>query len=631
MENPPTQSDKPEFTVLIVDDDLRILHSLKRLFRHEPFAVESADSGGKALELLEHLSDVAVIISDQRLPVMGGSEFLQLSRNLAPDAIRILLTGYSDINATISAINEGGASRYISKPWEDEVLLQTVRDNVRNYSLLKENRRQQEIITAQNRQLQEWNDTLKQRITLQTSKIRSQFSELQELSRHQRETLQGVITVLTELMEMRSPVRRRHADNIMAIAAAMAKGLALPAEEQEQIKMAALLHDIGKNVLPDVVLARDVADLDQFPFAEKQKYLEHPVLGQAALNIVEELRPVGVMIRHHHEYYDGNGFPDGLSGTRIPIGSQLIALADELDNELSRNFGRNTLEKTMAAIAVHVGTRFSPEYFPLLKRAAHELHEKLYGYVEQELEAASAKLNHGTVDSDLYHLVTTDESSKSDAAEIMKVFSAMAAGRIEGDIMLLNYYHEIPVNQKAAIVEVETSRVEFQVHELQAIIIKLDKRAIIQSDHFKNGLSVYADLSYVNVARKIALLRNFKYAEVHAMRREVIRVKVTESLPVTFSFENISITGNIVDISETGISINVNTTRVVPAYQAGLLSFMLSGTPLKVPGVHIRTIPKENAGQLMTCTMQLGKVENTTLNAFIYKCQVQIIQSLKDH
>lgn len=115
------------------------------------------------------------------------------------------------------------------------------------------------------------------------------------------------------------------------------------------------------------------------------------------------------------------------------------------------------------------------------------------------------------------------------------------------------------------------------------------------------------------------------------MRREVIRVKVTESLPVTFSFENISITGNIVDISETGISINVNTTRVVPAYQAGLLSFMLSGTPLKVPGVHIRTIPKENAGQLMTCTMQLGKVENTTLNAFIYKCQVQIIQSLKDH
>lgn len=143
-----------QYTVVMVDDEPNILQSLKRCFRREQYTVVFAGSGAEGLKLVAATPDLAVIVSDQRMPEMNGSEFLTRSRELAPDAIRMLLTGYSDMETTVAAMNEGGATHYIGKPWEDSALLQTVRDGVRHYHLTMENRRQQEIITQQNRELQ---------------------------------------------------------------------------------------------------------------------------------------------------------------------------------------------------------------------------------------------------------------------------------------------------------------------------------------------------------------------------------------------------------------------------------------------------------------------------------------------
>ena len=143
-----------QYTVVMVDDEQNILQSLKRCFRREQYAVVCAGSGAEGLKLVSATPNIAVIVSDQRMPEMNGSEFLTRSREIAPDAIRMLLTGYSDMETTVAAMNEGGASHYIGKPWEDSTLLQTVRDGVRHYHLTMENRRQQEAITRQNRELQ---------------------------------------------------------------------------------------------------------------------------------------------------------------------------------------------------------------------------------------------------------------------------------------------------------------------------------------------------------------------------------------------------------------------------------------------------------------------------------------------
>ena len=128
------------FTVVLVDDEEYILRALNRIFRREPYRTLYTTTGAEGLKLLAETPDVAVIVSDQRMPQMRGSEFLARSREFAPDAIRMLLTGYSDREATRAAMDEGRVSNCIKKPFDDSALLEIVRDGVRQFM---ENRHRQ--------------------------------------------------------------------------------------------------------------------------------------------------------------------------------------------------------------------------------------------------------------------------------------------------------------------------------------------------------------------------------------------------------------------------------------------------------------------------------------------------------
>ena len=112
------------YTLLVVDDEVSITRALQRLFRKEGYHILTAQSGGEGLTLLQAESrNVALIISDQRMPGMSGDQFLEKARKIAPDAMRFLLTGYADMEAVIKAVNNGGINRYLTKPWNDEALL----------------------------------------------------------------------------------------------------------------------------------------------------------------------------------------------------------------------------------------------------------------------------------------------------------------------------------------------------------------------------------------------------------------------------------------------------------------------------------------------------------------------------
>ncbi|MBI1907584.1 MAG: EAL domain-containing protein [Rhodocyclales bacterium] len=119
-------------TLLLVDDEPDILTALRRLFRRSGYHILTATSAADALELLA-LNDVQVIVSDQRMPVMSGSEFLGRVRALYPDTVRLVLSGYSDMNALMSAVNRGAIYRFISKPWDDEDLRQQIREAFMHY------------------------------------------------------------------------------------------------------------------------------------------------------------------------------------------------------------------------------------------------------------------------------------------------------------------------------------------------------------------------------------------------------------------------------------------------------------------------------------------------------------------
>lgn len=124
-------------TILCVDDEIDNVDALERLFRKK-YTVLKATSGAQALQILDETPGVALIISDQRMPSMTGVEFLEKAQKTHPEALRILLTGYTDIESVISAVNQGQIYRYLSKPWDSVDLTHTVDQAIDKYEISRE-------------------------------------------------------------------------------------------------------------------------------------------------------------------------------------------------------------------------------------------------------------------------------------------------------------------------------------------------------------------------------------------------------------------------------------------------------------------------------------------------------------
>ncbi|MFZ5760010.1 MAG: response regulator [Thermodesulfobacteriota bacterium] len=198
-------------TILFVDDEKSILKALTRLFLDENYRILTAQSGREALTLLASGEKPTVIISDQRMPEMGGAEFLAEAKKILPDSIRMVLTGYADITAAVDAINIGGVYRYILKPWNDEDLKLTIREAISRFELVEENRTLTWEIEQRNRELAELNAALEQRVEERTRELRKLVKELEGRNRIQQylmqihpldDLLQAILAILAEATEI---------------------------------------------------------------------------------------------------------------------------------------------------------------------------------------------------------------------------------------------------------------------------------------------------------------------------------------------------------------------------------------------------------------------------------------------
>lgn len=125
--------------ILFVDDEENILSALTRLFRKEDYEILTATSGMDGLKIIEG-KDISLVISDHRMPGMTGVDFLARVKETSPDTVRIMLTGYADLEAAMAAINKGEVYRFITKPWNDEELKLTVRQSLEYRDLVLKNR-----------------------------------------------------------------------------------------------------------------------------------------------------------------------------------------------------------------------------------------------------------------------------------------------------------------------------------------------------------------------------------------------------------------------------------------------------------------------------------------------------------
>lgn len=345
-------ADETKQTILVVDDEELIRKSLIRLLKPLNVELVTASDGLEALDTLKK-QPVALIISDQRMPRLTGVEFLAQSREISPDSVRILLTGYADIDATIKAINSGAVKYYLTKPWDDEAVLSRIKESLEMSRMTQENRRLNHLAQQQNQQLKQLNINLNQRVQEQTKEIRSQHEEL-------KQSFMETIKAFSTIIEMRFHDIGSHSQRVAGLAKRMLTGLSLDDKQTQDVVVAAFLHDIGKISLPDSVALKSSADLTG---ADKDLICQHPILGQSCVYAITGFEEIGLIIRHHHEDYDGMGYPDNAREESIPLGSRIIRLIDEFDHMAFANDYPDlaTVNRSAAFIVEHSGSKFDPD------------------------------------------------------------------------------------------------------------------------------------------------------------------------------------------------------------------------------------------------------------------------------
>jgi len=377
--------------ILFVDDEENVLRSLKRLFMSEDYTVLTALSGPDGLAVLKEV-EVPVIISDQRMPVMTGAEFLEKSRELSPDSVRIILTGYADVEAAIGAINRGGAYRYVSKPWNDNELLLVIKDAFDKYRLVKENKYLTELTIQQNDELKKWSTELEFYVQQHTIELTNQNKELKKLNAKLKNNVSEVLASLSGLIELRNRSMRNHSNNVALLSKSIAEEIGLTAPETETIAVGAQLHDIGKIGAPDIILIKNIDELSPDEMAE---YVKHPIRGQAAIDGIEDFRGPGILVRHHHEWYNGKGFPDGLKGENIPIGARIISIADRLDRTLQGEM--RSIDTALIQIKSMLASQFDAALYAPLEKAARKLFSSIIRNDIVEIELNTKDLSPGMI------------------------------------------------------------------------------------------------------------------------------------------------------------------------------------------------------------------------------------------
>jgi response regulator RpfG family c-di-GMP phosphodiesterase len=167
-----------EYTLLCIDDEKNILNALKRLLRKEKFRLLTGNSGKEGLQILAE-NKVHVVLSDQRMPEMNGTEFLKEVKERHPDILRIILTGYTDVDSISEAINEGHIYKFFLKPWNDQNLKLEIRQAMEQYGLMQDNLRLHEQILQQNEELKVINEDLEKIIQERTRNLEVQNQALQ--------------------------------------------------------------------------------------------------------------------------------------------------------------------------------------------------------------------------------------------------------------------------------------------------------------------------------------------------------------------------------------------------------------------------------------------------------------------
>ncbi|MAR90697.1 MAG: response regulator [Pseudomonadota bacterium] len=316
--------------LMIVDDEANLLASLKRVFRGEGYIVDTFESPSAAMSALEQ-DQFDVIVSDMRMPEMSGADFLLHAARVMPDTPRILLTGFSDQESTVRAINDAGIYRYVAKPWDNDELRELVDEAAQVHRTVLQRRTRNQELLKKNLRLKEKNVSLHHDLERNEAELAQAvaFVDLaQDELRHSYETfIKSFANIINLRISNAAQVSLRIQEHCTMVAGVME----CQDVEKEAIHNAALLYQLGKIFLPDNLLHKPFCELGD---SELKAFQQHPVLAEQALIPINALALAAKIIRHQNECVDGSGFPDGLSGPAIPLGARILKVVIDFNQHL---------------------------------------------------------------------------------------------------------------------------------------------------------------------------------------------------------------------------------------------------------------------------------------------------------
>lgn len=308
--------------ILCVDDDPNILQAYQRTLRKQ-FRLDTVLGGEAALATIAQHGPYAVVVADMRMPGMTGLELLSRLKVQAPETVRMMLTGNSDQQTALDAVNEGEIFRFLNKPCPPENLAKALQAGLRQYQL----------VTA----------------------------ERELLSK----TLSGSVKLLTDILGLLNPAASGRASRVHRLVRQLCEELQVPASWA--VELGAMLSQVGCAAIPEETLTKiyrgeAVADRDLVAFQE------HPRIGAELLANIPRLEPVAEIVGYQEKLYDGQGLPaDFRRGELIPQGSRILKVALDWDSLL---LGGLAPELALASMASRAGA-----YDPAVLRAVQHLEQ----------------------------------------------------------------------------------------------------------------------------------------------------------------------------------------------------------------------------------------------------------------
>ncbi|MDM7994189.1 MAG: response regulator [Acidobacteriota bacterium] len=308
QENPlhfPSGSALRAIRILIVEDESLIRDVLARKLATLGYACESCENGKDALKLLS-CRKFDLVLANVLISEVDGAPFLKEALRIHPDIAVILVTSVVDIEVAVDSLKDG-AYDFITKPFSLEEVSISVSRALEKRRLLLENRNYQR--------------TLEERVASRTSQLKEALGVLEH-------TYHSTLVALSKALDSRDADSDGHSLRVTVYATQLARQLGMKDSEIKIIEQGVLLHDIGKIGIPDALLRKQ----GELTSGEWELMKKHPEIGYRILSSIKFLRGAAQLVLHHHERYDGHGYPQGLKSDAIDPGARIFAIADALDD-----------------------------------------------------------------------------------------------------------------------------------------------------------------------------------------------------------------------------------------------------------------------------------------------------------